>query len=125
MCAAIETELPRGVVALRCWRHAGIDCAVGDLAGTVLGLARLGHRRSGWSRVSAGDPLPESEWGPWVLLRPAPARQYCSVEVLARYVTPGTPELAAWTDSAEVWAIERVARIVEEFVDTVPKPIGR
>lgn len=121
MDVSIERSLPDGVVAVRCWRHAGIDCAVADVHGALSGLARTGHRRSGWSRVTAVDALPPERLGQWVLLRPAPAGRYWSVEDLARFVSPSSAELAAW-GSGEVWAVERVCRIVNGFVDHV---VGR
>ncbi len=109
MDAAIEAGLPEGTVVLRRWRHAGVDCVVADVHGELSGMARLG------GRGRAGH-------GSWLLLRPVPARRYWSMEVLARFVSPGSAELAAWGADGAEWAIERVRRDVEEFVDSAPAP---
>lgn len=131
----IPADFPDGVVPLELWTRAGIACAVGSIGGSLYGLVRAAGLHTGWTRyrpereLSAAEvqTLTPQNLGAWVAFPVAPVSRYWSNEVLARFVTEGSPDLAAWDQCGHVWAFEKIRRDVGDFVDaavrsSVPAP---
>lgn len=116
--------LPTEVLILDRWRHAGVDCAVGELRGLLYGFALLPGTRSGWSRYratgrdlrGAGEQLRPERVGDWIVLEFGALERFWSQEVRARFTT-STGELSCWDRWGWGWALRSGCDRVNDFVD--------